>query len=266
MLIGMQTDLGVAVERIGTVLAVAVGLIALKTVLLALLVFLFRVPGLYAWPLGLLLAQGGEFAFVVFNVAMGGGLIEETLGQSLTVAVALSMMATPALAWASARLAHWTAVREAAGVEEIGEDASGRVDHVVIAGYGRVGRTVARELQDKRIAFIAIDRDPVVVAPRAVRMENPFISATPAGPTSSRNCICRRHPPWWWRSAIPKPRPGWSGYFATCSRKFPFLARATNDSHAAELVRAGASFVVPELVATGKRLAEQITVSYPRGP
>ena len=46
----------------------------------------------------------------------------------------------------------------------------------------------------------------------------------------------------------------------------PVLARATNDSHAAELVRAGASFVVPELVATGKRLAEQIIVSYRSGP
>ena len=38
----------------------------------------------------------------------------------------------------------------------------------------------------------------------------------------------------------------------------PVLARATNDAHAAELVRAGASFVVPELVATGRRLAQHI--------
>ena len=265
MLIGMQTDLGVAVERVGTVLAVAVGLIALKTVLLALLVFLFRVPGLYAWPLGLLLAQGGEFAFVVFNVAMGGGLIEETLGQSLTVAVALSMMATPALAWASARLARWTAVRESAGVEEIGEDASRLVDHVVIAGYGRVGRTVARELQDKRIGFVAIDRDPVVVARARSHGESVYF-----GDASRPDILQELHLPSASSVVVAfsdsEAATRLVGILRNMFPEIPVLARATNDSHAAELVRAGASFVVPELVATGKRLAEQITVSYRSGP
>lgn len=265
MLIGMQTDLGVAVERVGTVLAVAVGLIALKTVLLALLVFLFRVPGLYAWPLGLLLAQGGEFAFVVFNVAMDGGLIEETLGQLLTVAVALSMMATPALAWASARLAHWTAVRESVGVEEIGEDASGLVDHVVIAGYGRVGRTVARELQDKRIGFVAIDRDPIVVARARSHGESVYF-----GDASRPDILQELQLPSASSVVVAfsdsEAATRLVGILRNMFPEIPVLARATNDSHAAELVRAGASFVVPELVATGKRLAEQITVSYPRGP
>ena len=265
MLIGMQTDLGVAVERVGTVLAVAVGLIALKTVLIALLVFLFRVPGLYAWPLGLLLAQGGEFAFVVFNVAMDGGLIEETLGQSLTVAVALSMMATPALAWASARLAHWTAVRESAGVEEIEEDASRLVDHVVIAGYGRVGRTVARELQDKRIGFIAIDRDPVVVARARSHGESVYF-----GDASRPDVLQELHLPSASSVVVAfsdsEAATRLVGTLCNMFPEIPVLARAANDSHAAELVRAGASFVVPELVATGKRLAEQITVSYPGGP
>ena len=221
MLIGMQTDLGVAVERVQPVLAVAVGLIVLKAAILAFLVFLFRLPGLYAWPLGLLLAQGGEFAFVIFNVAMDGGLIQDTLGQTLIVAVALSMMATPVLAWASARLAHRAAVRESAGVEEIGEEASGLVDHVVIAGYAG---SDARWHANSRTS--GSGSSPSTAIPlwwRARgRMEKPFISATPAGPTSSRNCICLWHPPWSWRSATPKPRPGWSERFATCSRKFPF--------------------------------------------
>ena len=212
-----------------------------------------------------MLAQGGEFAFVVFNVAMGGGLIEETLGQSLTVAVALSMMATPALAWASARLAHWTAVRESAGVEEIGEDASGLVDHVVIAGYGRVGRTVARELQDKRIGFIAIDRDPVVVARARSHGESVYF-----GDASRPDILQELHLPSASSVVVAfsdsEAATRLVGILRNMFPEIPVLARATNESHAAELVRAGASFVVPELVATGKRLAEQITVSYPRGP
>ncbi len=259
MLIGMQTDLGVAVERVLSVVAIAVGLIVLKTAILAFLVFLFRLPGLYALPLGLLLAQGGEFAFVIFNVAIDGELIEGPLGQVLIVAVALSMMATPFLAWASARLAHWTAVRGSARVEKIPDDTPGLAGHVVIAGYGRVGRTVARELQEKGIDFIAVDRDPVVVSGARSRGEPVYF-----GDASRSEILWGLH-----LSSASSAVVALSdseaatrlvGTLRHMLPDLPVLARATNDAHAAELVRAGASFVVPELVATGKRLAQYIPV------
>ena len=264
MLIGMQTDLGVAVDRVQSILVVTIGLIALKTAILALLVFLFRLPGLHAWPLGLLLAQGGEFAFVVFNVAMGGSLIEETLGQVLIVAVALSMMATPVLAWASARLAHWTAVRGSAGVEEIAEDTAKLVDHVVIAGYGRVGRTVARELQDTGIAFIAVDRDPVVVAGARSHGE-PVYFGDASRPEILRELHLRSASSVVVALSDSEAATRLVGTLRHMLPDLPVLARATNDAHAAELVRAGASFVVPELVATGRRLAEHILAPMKRG-
>lgn len=264
MLIGMQTDLGIAVERIQSVLAIAVGLIALKAAILALLVFLFRLPGLYAWPLGLLLAQGGEFAFVIFNVAIDGGLIQDTLGQTLIVAVALSMMATPVLAWASARLAHWTAVRGSAGVDEIVEDSPRLVGHVVIAGYGRVGRTVGRELREKGIAFIAVDRDPVVVAGARSYGEPVYF-----GDASRPEILKELHLPSASSAVVAlsdsEAATRLVGALRHTLPDLPVFARATNDAHAAELVRAGASFVVPELVATGKRLAERILAPHAGG-
>ena len=264
MLIGMQTDLGIAVERLQSVLAIAVGLIALKAAILALLVFLFRLPGLYAWPLGLLLAQGGEFAFVIFNVAIDGGLIQDTLGQTLIVAVALSMMATPVLAWASARLAHWTAVRGSAGVDEIVEDSPRLVGHVVIAGYGRVGRTVGRELREKGIAFIAVDRDPVVVAGARSHGEPVYF-----GDASRPEILKELHLPSASSAVVAlsdsEAATRLVGALRHTLPDLPVFARATNDAHAAELVRAGASFVVPELVATGKRLAERILAPHAGG-
>ena len=265
MLIGMQTDLGVAVDRVQSVLAVTLGLITLKATVLALLVLVFRLPGLYAWPLGLLLAQGGEFAFVVFNVAIGGGLIEETLGQVLILSVVLSMLATPVLAWASAHLVHRTAVRRSAGVEEIAEDAPEPVDHVVIAGYGRVGRTVARELHEKGIAFIAVDRDPVVVSGARSRGEPVYF-----GDASRPDILQELHLPSASSVVVAlsdsEAATRLVGTLRHMLSDIPVVARATNDSHAADLVRAGASFVVPELVATGKRLAEHILASNRRGP
>ena len=265
MLIGMQTDLGVAGERALSVIAMAVGLIALKAAILTLLVFLFRLRGLYAWPLGLLLAQGGEFAFVIFNVAMDGGLIQDTLGQTLIVAVALSMMATPVLAWASARLAHWSAVRGSAGVDEIVEDSPRLAGHVVIAGYGRVGKTVGRELREKGIAFIAVDRDPVVVAGARSQGEPVYF-----GDASRPEILKELHLPSASSAVVAlsdsEAATRLVGALRHMLPELPVFARATNDAHAADLVRAGASFVVPELVATGKRLAEHILAPRPGGP
>ena len=128
-----------------------------------------------------------------------------------------------------------------------------------------VGRAVARELQDKRIRFIAIDRDPVVVARARSHGESVYF-----GDASRPDILQELHLP----SAVSvvvafsdsEAATRLVGILRNMFPEIPVLARAANDSHAAELVRAGASFVVPELVATGKRLAEKITVSYPRGP
>ncbi|MDE0060330.1 MAG: cation:proton antiporter [Defluviicoccus sp.] len=257
MSIGMQTNLDLAYAQFPLVLGIAAGLIALKTLVLAPLVLLFRLPGLYALPLGLLLAQGGEFGFVVFSAAMLGGLIEEGLGQALIIAVALSMMATPFLAWASARLMHWTAVRSSARVEEIDEGEVRPIDHVVIAGYGRVGRTVARELSDKGISFIALDRDPMVVSTARAQGERVYF-----GDASRPEILERLHLPTARTVVVAlsdsEAATRLVGILRGMLPDLPVLARATNDAHAAELVRAGASFVVPELVATGRRLAQHI--------
>ncbi|MCY4550909.1 MAG: cation:proton antiporter [Defluviicoccus sp.] len=257
MSIGMQTNLHIAYEQFPLVFAIGAGLIALKTLVLVPLVLLFRLPGLYAVPLGLLLAQGGEFGFVVFSVAVGGGLIEEGLGQALIIGVALSMMATPLLAWASARLLNWTAVRISARVEEIAEEAVTLVNHVVIAGYGRVGRTVARELSGKGISFIALDRDPLVVSTARAQGERVYF-----GDASRPEILGELHLPTARTVVVAlsdsEAATRLVGILRSMRPDLPVLARATNDVHAADLVRAGATFVVPELVATGRRLAEHI--------
>ena len=257
MSIGMQTNLHLAYEQFPLVFAIGAGLIALKTLVLVPLVLLFRLPGLYAVPLGLLLAQGGEFGFVVFSVAVGGELIEEGLGQSLIIGVALSMMATPLLAWASARLLNWTAVRSSARVEEIAEEAVTLVNHVVIAGYGRVGRTVARELSGKGISFIALDRDPLVVSTARAQGERVYF-----GDASRPEILGELHLPTARTVVVAlsdsEAATRLVGILRSMRPDLPVLARATNDVHAADLVRAGATFVVPELVATGRRLADHI--------
>ncbi len=254
MTIGMATDLGHAVTEIGLILVVAIVMIAAKAAVLAGLALLFRLPRSHALPLGLLLAQGGEFAFVVFSLAMGGGLLGEPTGRTLTVAVALSMLLTPALAWASTGVARRTAARAIADADILDRSGPAFGDHVVIAGYGRVGQTVAKRLSGHGIAHIAVDRDPNAVAHARARDEPVFFGDATrpevleaADVTAARAVVVALSDP---AAATRLVR---LLHYILPER--PILARAETEDHARELIEAGARTVVPELVATGDRLA-----------
>ena len=95
--------------------------------------------------LGLVISQGGEFAFVLFSAGALAGVIGQSLASLLTLAVSLSMAATPALLLADDYR------RRRAGPETPDyEMPPGGDDHVIIAGFGRFGQIVARILRAKR--------------------------------------------------------------------------------------------------------------------
>ena len=254
MTIGMATDLGHAVSDIGPILAIAIVLIAAKAAILAGLALLFGLPRGHALPLGLLLAQGGEFAFVVFSLAAGGGLLGEPVDRTLTVAVALSMLLTPALSWASTGVARRAAARSVADADILGRSGPAFGDHVVIAGYGRVGQTVAKRLSARGVAHIAVDRDPNAVA-RARAQDEPvfFGDATRPDVLESLHVGAARAVV----VALSDPAAATRlvGLLHYILPERPILARAETEDHARELIEAGARTVVPELVATGDRLA-----------
>ena len=257
MTIGMATDVGHAASEIGLVLAIAVGMIAAKAVILAFLSLLFGLPSAHAWPLGLLLAQGGEFGFVIFSIAVGGGLLDEPIGQTLTVAVALSMLVTPLLAWASAGFARRAASRSIAHADLLAQPAPEVDDHVIIAGYGRVGQTIAKRLAERGIAHIAVDRDPYSVARARARDEPVYFGDATRPDVLEALHISRA------RAVVvalsdPAAATRLVGLVHYILPDRPVLARAETEDHARELTQAGAQTVVPELVATGDRLASVI--------
>lgn len=106
-----------------------------------------------ARPLAVLLACGGEFAFVLFAAARGSLLAPEA-ADLLTAAVALSLALAPLAVIAHDRLLlPWARSREAPPFSPI--DEPGRP--VVIAGYGRVGQVVGRMLNARGVPFTALD-------------------------------------------------------------------------------------------------------------
>jgi glutathione-regulated potassium-efflux system protein KefB len=152
--IGMSLNLALIVERPLLVFGVVVGLLAVKS---GVLYALGRRAGLerpQARRFALAISQGGEFAFVLFGAGLTAGVLEQPIADVLSVAVTLSMAATPLLLLIDGVLA--PKAKPAREFDTLPENDG----HVVIAGFGRVGQIVARILLAKKIPFTALDSDP----------------------------------------------------------------------------------------------------------
>jgi glutathione-regulated potassium-efflux system protein KefB len=155
--VGMGANIGLLGQAPAQVLGLTLLLVLIK---LPLLVFIGRLAGgldrRNALRLGLVLAAGGEFAFVVFKIGRDQGLFDAGLYDLLVLTITLSMALTPLLLVLSTRLlkAKPQPAREVpAQYRDIASDSP----RVVIAGMGRMGQIVARILRAQKVDFIALD-------------------------------------------------------------------------------------------------------------
>lgn len=153
--VGMSVDWGLVLERIGPVLA---GVLLLLSVKAGVLYLIARhaaglgVPD--ALRLAALIAQGGEFAFVLLGLAFGVGVLPGELRDLLSASIVLSMAATPLLVMAIERLATRLEAGDRRPYDELPD---GHAPRVVIAGFGRVGQIVGRVLRASGIPFVALE-------------------------------------------------------------------------------------------------------------
>jgi glutathione-regulated potassium-efflux system protein KefB len=155
--VGMMLDLGVIAENPLFVIGMASALIVVKAAVLFGLARLFGVSNRPALKLGLLLSQGGEFAFVLFGGAQAAGLVEPAAASLFTAVVTLSMATTPFLMMLNDWLDRRGAINAGRGLD--GPEHSGATRTIVI-GYGRFGQTVAQMLMAKGISVTLIDSKP----------------------------------------------------------------------------------------------------------
>ena len=152
--VGMSARLTVITEQPVLLVVLVLGLTAAKV---AGIYGVARVTGhahKAALRLAVVLSQGGEFAFVIFDVAMANRLLPGPVRDLLTVVVSLSMVLTPLLCLVLDRL--FARAAEATGKRPYDEIAGGD-RHVIIAGFGRMGQIVARMLRANRIPFTALE-------------------------------------------------------------------------------------------------------------
>jgi glutathione-regulated potassium-efflux system ancillary protein KefC len=152
--IGMSLDVSLIAAQPGALALLVATILVAKGVALAAIATRLGVPARERWLLAALLAQGGEFAFVVLGAVRDAQILPGTWGPLLNAAVALSMAATPLLVVAAER---WATRRAAQREDDLIEDAQAPV---IIAGFGRYGQIIGRMLHVHGVRATVLDHDP----------------------------------------------------------------------------------------------------------
>ncbi len=255
MSVGMSIDTRQMLEAPLLLAACVAGLILVKAVVVALLLRTGGLPWGRALEGGLLLGQGGEFAFVAVGYAVTSQVLDPILGARVMLVVGLSLFITPMLA----RLGRAIGDRSdsakdalAAGQDEHGlASARGRV---VIAGFGRVGQQLAKLLGEQNIPFVAFECDAKLVSTLHAQGK-PVYFGNASRPELLRRVHAGEAP----AIVLTMDHPG-SALQAVrgIRREFPHVplfVRSRDEKHARALRLAGASVVVPETLEASLQLS-----------
>jgi len=161
--IGMLLDLRNVIDNLLPILALFAAIIVGKFIIIFLSASIMRLPLRVGILTAASLSQVGEFAFVLLLAASGTNLLEEPFKSNFTVAIILSMVATPFglalgphLASGLGKLNPLTRLLQVRTTEEMRETGSLR-NHVIIAGYGLTGRNLARSLKQIGTRYTIVD-------------------------------------------------------------------------------------------------------------
>lgn len=156
--VGMSIDFAVVLQYPLRMAAVVLGFLAVKALVLWFMARTMPLPVAERPVFGILLAQGGEFGFVVFQTAQQSNVIGAEPASFLVAAVAVSMLLTPLLLVAADRflMPRLAALREGPKVDEISEPQHAPV---IIAGFGRYGQTIGRLLNANGLEATVLEHD-----------------------------------------------------------------------------------------------------------
>jgi CPA2 family monovalent cation:H+ antiporter-2 len=164
MSVGMNIDVMEIYKQSITIITFTISLIAVKALIISALCILFGFNKGVAVHAGLLLSQGGEFAFILFNLGKEHGILEPGEANILLLVVTCSMALTPLLAIIGQKFSENIEKGLGKTPDQIIEHgARDLVNHVIISGFGKVGKMVARVLEAEGIHYIALDVNEDVI-------------------------------------------------------------------------------------------------------
>jgi len=250
--VGMSIDLGEVAQRPLEFLGNTGALIGIKLLALFPLALLFGYTRADAVRISFMLAQAGEFGFVLFGSALVLGVVDQATFVMGVGVISMSMLLTPLLV----RLGHGLASRlEKRPQDEHlhAREAPEVPPRVLIGGYGRVGHTIATLLQASGIPFVAFDTDPERVAQgRSIGQDVLY------GDISDPELLAAVHAEQAGLAIITVDHPAAAlGAVSLVREHYPqvrVIARARDLQESSRLLEAGATQAYPEAIEASLRL------------
>jgi CPA2 family monovalent cation:H+ antiporter-2 len=265
--VGMSLDLAdIAADAPRLVLG-GIVLVAVKLAIIACLARGFGLRWLTGVQAGLLLAPGGEFGFVILGLARAEGLIGADVARFPLVLAAATMACIPLLSVLGQRMSRRSRVVPAIDPELLSAPPDDTLPRVIIAGFGRVGETVASLLDKHRVAYVAVDSDTDRVAAQR-KLRRPVYW----GDITQTALLHRLHVETARALVVTMGDHAASDRLVAAARAarsdLLIMVRARDSHHAAHLYAIGATDAVPETIEASLQLAEAVLVEIgvPMGP
>jgi monovalent cation:proton antiporter-2 (CPA2) family protein len=257
MTVGMGIDFGLLWTHLWLIVGLTVALMLIKATVVYLLARIAGARHALSVQAGVLLSQSGEFGFVLFGFASVSGVLEEQVSQILILIIALTMALTPFVVMGSNALL----IRFKPPSEDMEEDFSEFVDdteeHVILAGFGRVGARVAALLGAAGVPYIALDmKQERVKSARAQGFPVYFGDASKvkvlqaAGADRAKMIVVTLDEKTNTDRLVAQVRQ----FYPT----MPIHTRARDRRHCADLITNGATTTVSETLETSLRLTEEV--------
>jgi CPA2 family monovalent cation:H+ antiporter-2 len=256
--VGMLLNLEQIFNQLGLVLLILVAFIIFKAAIVTLVIRLMQYETGVAIRAGLILAQAGEFSFVILALGVEQQLISGPALQLILAASLLSMVIAPFLIQYNGRIARRVVKSYSRNsgqvVQDIDEVGRHLHNHVIICGYGRSGQYLGRFLQEEQIPFVALDIDPSRVLEAASAGENVMfgdaarrVVLEAAGGARAKALVISYADN---RAAMKILHIVQENY-----PQLPVIVRTVDDSNMEALREAGATEVVPEILEGSLMLA-----------
>ena len=257
--VGMKLDIGILLSSPLMILAVLVSFMLVKVVVIKVLAVKAGESTKDGWASGIMLAQMGEFGFVLIALATQVNLLPLDVASLLLGSGVISMAITPYLIDKARNIALWLSNEKDIDTSDLATlPSKGSLnEHVIICGFGRIGQTVSRFLKQEGIDFVAIDIDPLRTTKAREAGENVLFGSSrqsellhAAQLSTAKLVVIAFGEDKQSEEVIKKVR--------TLSADVPILVRTRNDDQLKNLQEAGANQVVPESLEGSLMLVSQV--------
>lgn len=164
MTVGMSINTELLLNKLPLITLLSIILIVLKTSIIYILCRFFGFKSAPAIQAGLLLSQGGEFAFILFRLADELNVLPSEIAQVLMMVTTVTMAFTPLLSglgdWIASSFSTEKTILDDEAVET---DTQDLYNHVIVAGFGRVGYMVTKMLTAEHLSYVVVDIQSKIV-------------------------------------------------------------------------------------------------------